>query len=797
MPSRAVLRPAFTPLGGVASPLGAAPAARLSSWARGGAGSVGGGRPTTPVVPARVRSRRRAAVVAVVEPPVAPGAPRPPVVTSESAAAGVSGAAAGATLRDLEGRPIAGDPRYPFPATHPVAAELQRDAAAWPSVPHLWASVAAKHGDRVAVLDPHQVAAAASDASAGGNGGGGLDMTRLTYREVAELVGLATGGLRELGVRAGEHVALFAENSASWLVGWNAISATGAASAVRGVAAPLPELAYIYDHSQSMGLVVQDAALLAKLAPVLNAAAVRFVVVLQGAAPPASSLPSGWTAPLHTFDDLIAMGRNSTRSREPTAGRSDVATLLYTSGTTGSPKGAKLTHDNLLSQVSQLSMGAADPLPGQVFVSVLPCWHVFELTASLFCFSKAATTVYSSVRHFREDLATHRPHILVAVPRVFESLHATIAKRLSAASGVRKAIFRFATRVGKWNMVLRRLLYGLSLYAPARPSLPMRLLLAVMIVLLSPLVALTDKLVWSKIRAATGGRVSVVVCGGGILSGYLEDFFEIAGVPIFVGYGSTETSPVVVNRYAQHNVRGSAGLACPGTEVKLVDLETRQPVAPGATGVLLVRGRQVFAGYHRNDKATAAAIDADGFFDTGDLAWQGPSGDMVITGRSKDVVVLSSGENVEPGPIEEAIAEWDAVDQVMLVGQDQRSLAALVVPRLDELVAMGFLDEAGRKEVESLAGTTNGQPALRRLEAALSSRPDVQAAFKKGIAERNMARRSYNGATDRVASVYLLLEPMTVENGMMTQTLKIKKPIVADTYAPQIDSLFARPPAAV
>jgi len=748
------------------------------AWARGTAVSA---RPARPA--AVVRRRAGAApVVAVVEPPAAPPA-APPVTPPPAALTAESGLP---SLVDGQGRPIAGDPRYPFPATHPVAAELQRDAAAWPSVPHLWASVAAKHGDKVAVIDPHQAGGAAAAARPGA-----VDTSRLTYAELADLVGVATAGLRQLGVRPGEHVALFAENSAAWLVGWNAIAATGGASAVRGVAAPLPELAYIYGHSRAVGLVVQDAALLAKLTTVLDPAAVRFIVVLTGSAPEA--MPPGWTGvPMHSFGDLIALGRNSSHSRSPEGGRTDTATLLYTSGTTGKPKGALLTHDNILSQVSQLSMGAADPLPGQVFVSVLPCWHVFELTASLFCFSKAVTTVYSSVRHFKEDLAAYKPHILVAVPRVFESLHATITKRLSAASAVRKAIFRFASRVGKWNVALRRLLYGLSLYAPARPSLPMRLLLAVAIALLAPLVTLTDKLVWSKIRAATGGRVSVVVCGGGILSGYLEEFFEMAGVPIFVGYGSTETSPVVTNRWAQHNVRGSAGLACPGTEYKLVDLDTRVPVPHGTTGALLVRGRQVFSGYYDNEEATAAAFDAEGYFDTGDLAWLGPAGDMVITGRSKDVVVLSSGENVEPGPIEDAIAEWDAVDQVMLVGQDQRALAALVVPRLDVLVEMGAIDGSRRAEIEGLVGTPAGQAALRRIETELSATPAVQAAFKSGIAERNTARRSYSKNTDRVSAVYLLLEPMTVENGMMTQTLKIKKPVVAETYAPQIDSLFAR-----
>lgn len=563
----------------------------------------------------------------------------------------------------------------------------------------------------------------------------------------------------------------------------------GAAAAVRGVAAPVPELKYIYDHSRSSALFVEDTAVLDRLvAAGLDRAKVRFVVVLFG------DVDSYKDAqlPVYSYPHVLDLGFQPT-SEELDCGieRPDVATVLYTSGTTGNPKGVVLTHSNILSQLEDISLGAKlDPVPGEVFVSVLPCWHVFERTAAYWVLSKGVTLVYSNKRRFREDLATHKPHMLISVPRVFENLHAAITAKLEAASPVRKTLFAIFFAISLAFVKARRRVRKLDVQSNGGGGVIGKLVNMLQMTLLMPLYALANKLIWSKIRQGTGGRLRMCLSGGGSIAGYLEDFFECAGIDICVGYGLTETAPVIANRFGEHNVRGSTGMSLPRAHVKIVDTETGQTVPHGEQGTLFTTGPYVFSEYLRDPEATAKSFDSEGWFNTGDLAYFANEGDLVITGRSKDVIVLSNGENIEPGPIEDAILASPMVDQVMMVGQDEKVLGALVVPKLEYLEKEGMIDPAYRKEIEqlqedSLANATN----LRKAEVELNKNTEFRSALTSEITSRNNERVSYS-SNDRIVHVRVLLVPFTVENGMMTQTLKIKKNIVEKVYSGEIAEMY-------
>jgi long-chain acyl-CoA synthetase len=203
--------------------------------------------------------------------------------------------------------------------------------------------------------------------------------------------------------------------------------------------------------------------------------------------------------------------------------------------------------------------------------------------------------------------------------------------------------------------------------------------------LLWPLHKLGNQLVYSKVREATGGRVKEFISGGGSLARHLDVFFEIIGVPLIVGYGLTETSPVLSARRPWHNLRGAAGQPIPFTELKIVDPETGHPLNFREKGLVLARGPQIMEGYYNNPEATQKAIDPEGWFDTGDLGWITKDYNIVLTGRAKDTIVLTNGENIEPQPIEDACVRSPYIDQIMLVGQDQRSLGAVIVPNLEAL----------------------------------------------------------------------------------------------------------------
>jgi long-chain acyl-CoA synthetase len=276
--------------------------------------------------------------------------------------------------------------------------------------------------------------------------------------------------------------------------------------------------------------------------------------------------------------------------------------------------------------------------------------------------------------------------------------------------------------------------------------------------------------VYSKVRQITGGRMRAAISGGGSLAPYLDDFFEIVGVPIMNGYGLTETSPVLTVRKADQNVRGTVGLPMKNTELTLRN-ENGSQAEPGKSAEIWARGPQLMMGYYKNPEATAKVMTDDGWLKSGDLGWFTSGGDLVIAGRAKDTIVLSSGENVEPDPIEDVCRKSRLIQQIVLVGQDQKSLGALVVPEYANLAeALGVPPETEPAEVIS-----NDQ-AARLVRQAITEAISTSGQFK---------------ISEGVSKVYLLSEPFSENNGLMTNTMKIKRNKVAEKYKAEIASLFA------
>jgi len=302
---------------------------------------------------------------------------------------------------------------------------------------------------------------------------------------------------------------------------------------------------------------------------------------------------------------------------------------------------------------------------------------------------------------------------------------------------------------------------------------------------LAPLYAIARKIAWKKVYAGLGGRVKVSVIGGGTTPMFLEDFFEIIGIPLTVGYGLTETSPVLSNRFAHHNVPGSVGLPLPGTDIRVVDPDTMEPLDRGKTGLVLARGPGVFAGYAGNAEASVKAFHND-YFNTGDLGQIIDQGDLVITGRQKDLIVLSSGENVSPQAIEDALLESSLIQQVLVVGQDERHLGALIVPNMEELRALGLVDAETATEIDE----ANGDRAkLQKIEQALRRNAELDRLVKHELRTRVESLIDFVPSF-RVPSYRLILTPFTIENGMMTQTLKVKKNIVRERFPSEIAEIF-------
>jgi len=644
------------------------------------------------------------------------------------------------------------------------------------SFPEIWPLAAQRFENIVALNDPHGV------------GAYGAKPSTLTYAQLYQQIQQFAAGLQALGFNAELDktgiptlIALFADNSPRWMIADQGIITAGAANVVRSAQADREELLYILEDSGSIGLVVENLALLKSLRDRLDSLPIQLVVLLSEEKPPESE-----TLKILNYSQLMAAG--ASHSLTPvTQNRDSLATLLYTSGTTGKPKGVMLTHGNLLHQVT--SCGAVIvPQPGDRVLSILPSWHALERSVEYFVLSQGCTQRYTNLRNLKKDLKEFQPHYMIGVPRLWESIYEGVQKQFREQPAKQQQLIQTLLGISQRYIEARRLSQGLSLNQ-INTSPAQRLSATIQAATLWPVHALAEKLIYQKVREATGGQMRYVLSGGGSLAMHLENFFEIIGVEVLVGYGLTETSPITHARRAWCNLRGSSGKPLPNTEAKIVDPETRQPLPTGDRGLVMVRGPQVMKGYYNKPEATESAIDSEGWFDTGDLGWVTPENHLVLTGRQKDTIVLTNGENIEPQPIEDACLRSPYIDQIMLVGQDQRSLGALIVPNLEALQQWVASQHLDLRLPDSVANRSDAPPEEFRTAIDLHSK-EVQSLFRNEL-NREVKNRPGYRPDDRIGPFELILEPFSLENGMMTQTLKIRRPVVMERYRDIINGMFA------
>jgi long-chain acyl-CoA synthetase len=358
---------------------------------------------------------------------------------------------------------------------------------------------------------------------------------------------------------------------------------------------------------------------------------------------------------------------------------------------------------------------------------------------------------------------------LISVPRLWEALLSGFEDALAAMPSARQKLLRSALALSRYHCLARRVAADRTL----APEPATRRLLAAGGALVSwPLHGLASRVLWPKVRQQLiGGRLRTAISGGGALAIHVDGFFEAVGIELLVGYGLTETSPVLTCRRRWNNRRGSSGQPLPGTAIRIVDPESGALLQIGERGRVLAQGPQVMGGYLGKPEATAKVLDAEGWFDTGDLGQLLADGTLVLTGRAKDTIVLSSGENIEPGPLEECLVACTLVEQVMLVGQDRKALGALVVPKAEALAS--WAREEGLPQPQDGAADPALLKALtgrlnRRLQARPGARPD-----------------------ERLAGV-ALVEPFTLDNGLLTQTLKQKRDRIAERDAAAIEAIYGR-----
>jgi long-chain acyl-CoA synthetase len=593
----------------------------------------------------------------------------------------------------------------------------------------LVAEALARRRDRAALVTPDR--------------GGGADRV-LTCGDVLAQAARVADGLHELGVRRGEPVLLLSENRERWLLCDLALLALGSPDVPRGAEAPADEVAYIAERVGARVAIVERPELLGRIA---GAARIEVAVLLTGTAPRALSI-----------EELLAKARPGSEERfaARVAERSadEVASIVFTSGTTGRPKGVVLTQANLAANLTQVLAIIGYLHEGGSLLSILPPWHMFERMVEYALLTLGLSIVYSDRRHFAKDFAARAPAVVGAVPRLWMMILEGVRAKVAAAPAKKRRLVEFALDLGARRARRRRF-----------PGAPFSLRDA----LLAPVDALLRRVVLSKIVHALGAQnlaEGIAISGGGTLPDHVDLFFASLGVDLTNGWGLTETAPVLTLRAPGHNVGGTVGRPLPDTEIVARDAETSAPLAAGRRGILHARGPQVMRGYLDDPAATAAVLSPDGWFNTGDLGHVTADGDVVITGRAKDTIVLLSGENVEPEPIENALTSSPLIEQAVVVGQDEKHLAALIVPR--------GAGGAG----EPVASAPVERAAQLRLE----------------IDERVCVRKGFR-AHERIVRFRVLEAPLTVETGLLSQTLKVKRAVVQERFAAEIRALFDGPAA--
>lgn len=508
----------------------------------------------------------------------------------------------------------------------------------------------------------------------------------LTFAELYSAVRELGTGLIAIGLQPGQHVAIVSENHWRWLVTDLAVLGCG------GVDVPLShrmgdrELEYMLVHAECDIAVVESEAVLTRVAAMRGALPrLRRIVCMDLKGPRPRLESEAGRVLVHPWDDVVTKGRARLAKgdrqfdlRAAAVTAADTATIVYTSGTSGRPKGVVLTHGNIMHNVTTMPTAVA-PQPGMVWLSVLPVWSAFERVAEYCSLSFGTTIAYSQPSEWRmiEDLALHKPAYLVVEPVLLADLQRGLAHRLGLAGSlaIRFESFYavFAGFIAGRYPRFRREERALEIFAAILP-----------LVLLAPLKALTHPTLRRRMAALTGGSLRGIVCGGSPLPAWLDRWFFAAGITVLEGYGLTETSPVVSVRSEKAPVLGTAGPPLPYTEVKVIG-EDGAECARGVKGRLLVRGPQVMRGYHRDEAATREVLSPDGWLETGDMGMLTLDGNLVVLGRSRHTITLRSGERLEPEPLEALISESPFVHDAVVVGENREGPAVLVVPALEEL----------------------------------------------------------------------------------------------------------------
>jgi long-chain acyl-CoA synthetase len=535
------------------------------------------------------------------------------------------------------------------------------------------------------------------------------------------------------GIEPGDRVVLVAENRPEWAIADLAILRAGGITVPAYTTNTPADHAYILNHSEAKAVICSTPGLARRVLPaVAEAPAVVSLLFIEPMTPalPRPLAIAHWDEALAQAAALPACERSEQLSKE------DIACFIYTSGTSGRPKGVMLSHGNIMANVGgAIRLLERVGLGEEVFLSFLPLSHAYEHTAGLFFPLAIGAQIYyaEGIENLANNFVETRPTIVTCVPRLFEVMRDRILRQVNRSGGLRAKLFHAAVALGA-----RRY---------EQKHLPPHLALADW---------LLERLVRRRIGERFGGRLKALVSGGAPLNYEVGLFFVGLGLPLLQGYGQTEASPVI-----SCNPPGACRIETVGPPLEGVE------VMIAADGEILVRGPNVMKGYWKDEVATARTL-RDGWLHTGDIGALDPDGYLRITDRKKDIIVSSGGDNIAPQRVEGALVAEPEIAQAVVYGDQRPYIVALIVPD------PAFVEEFAK---------THGRPADARM---LAEDPEFRAAIGRAV-ERANARLS---TIERVRRFAVLAEPLTIDSGLLTPTLKVRRPLVVRKYRELLDTLY-------
>jgi len=542
------------------------------------------------------------------------------------------------------------------------------------------------------------------------------------------------------------------------------IVSLGAISVPRGSDTPTAELRYILEHSKCEFLIVENESIYEMHKELIKELSLKSVFILE-----ADDIHTIFDN-TYSYNDLLKDKKiydndiAEFKSLKNNLCEDDTFTLIYTSGTTGVPKGVILTHKNIMYNIRELPEIIA-LTSDDVWVSILPSWHIFERAVEYLALSKGCRTVYSCIKTFANDLEVYKPTLVATVPRLWESMYTKINNKLKKENPKKAKIFNYLVNIStSYNYNKRVIKDELPVFEKVNilATCSKKTVAYVKLFFLYPFNLLAKKKL-QAVQEKFGGRLRLAVSGGGSLPDFLDSWIDAVGIRIVNAYGMTECAPAIAGRALNCNTFSTLGLAIKNTKLKIVD-ENGDELENGKVGEIYIKGEQVTPGYYDNDEENKKSFTLDGYFKSGDLGKKTLRDELIITGRSKEIIVLASGENIDPSKIEMVVSKLPFITDAILVGQDKKGLGMLVVPDFEEL----------KEHMQK-----NFNKVLENIESIFEDK-NITTKIKNDI---NKLLNNKNGFKpfEKLQNIHFLKEEFKVGDEL-TNTMKKKRHVIEKKY---------------